>query len=231
MKDIRVIVRIKNNILISKREELKLNQMDMANVIGVSSQKYKDIENLKIYPIDKHGEWWPEALDIAEYFNMNVEDIFPEAMSHIKTNKNTFNISSNNMQSLASASDPIKLLETKESKNNINKALDTLTPREKDILEQRFGLNGKEETTLRKCKVSRRTPCPTRKCLEGEKMECINKNGTPSMWVIKPTEFDHHGNGYYYSETYLSTERARQIEAKAIRKLRHPKYSELIEGK
>ena len=77
---------------------------------------------------------------------------------------------------------PETIVINRELKERIEEALDTLTPREKIILELRFGLNGDEPKTLEE--------------------------------VAK--EFNVRG------------ERIRQIEVKALRKMRHPKRSREI---
>lgn len=83
--------------------------------------------------------------------------------------------------------DPLRLLEHENLQQNlinkIQELLDTMTPREKKVLELRFGLNGQVEHTLEE-------------------------------------------TGKFFG---LHRRRIRQIETKALRKLRHPSRNQILE--
>ena len=79
---------------------------------------------------------------------------------------------------------PEELADDQELKEQINRVLKTLTNKESDIIQRRFGLNGKRALSLKEI-----------------------------------------GNRYH-----LTKERIRQIEKKALIRLRHPSRSQYLEA-
>jgi len=73
----------------------------------------------------------------------------------------------------------------------LNKSIDTLTPREKEVLIHRYGLNGVEPKTL-----------------------------DATAKLLKPVS--KHWKGNSQNRDGITRERVRQLQAKGLRKLRHP---------
>jgi len=154
MKEIRLIIKTKNNILLKQREALGLSQNGMAIYIGVNNGCYGDIENLKKKPKNNNGEWCKVALDISKKLKMLPEDLFPDSLSKIKNPIVQKEISVKDIESYLSYNEQIALpvdtiYREKEKKYIINNVLNTLTHKEAAVLEYRFGLNGEDEHTLR----------------------------------------------------------------------------------
>lgn len=186
MKDIRVTVTLKNNILISKREELGFNQEKMAQFLGIRLDVYRKFENLMAHPND--DKYWDEANQMAMILECSLKNIFPENLTKIKLNKKTLEIDSFKLEQLYYKPKQILAIESKEFKKELHKAMEVLTPREVEVLEKRFGLNDEEEKTF-----------------EEIGKESIKTNGHGKIIGIG-----------------VGKDRIRQIELKALRKLRHP---------
>jgi RNA polymerase primary sigma factor len=185
MKEFRVEVRLKNNILLSLREKAGHSQEQMALVIGIHMNSYSELERMAKSP-KARGVWKKDALAVSEYFSMSPEDLFPEAIQNVVTNKITkemgsLELASSNRLMLAS---PDAEFNTKEMKRVVGEALGELSSREREVIIARFGLGDEEPKTLDEV---------------AESMENLNTGGTG-----------------------VTRERLRGIEAKALRKLRHP---------
>jgi RNA polymerase sigma factor (sigma-70 family) len=178
IKDIRFIIRIKNNRLVRHREKLGLSQAKMAELCGVSQTEYGRIENLQEFPVKtKTGDWKEVAQRISSVIGLPEEELFPEAFKKISKTRWEKEIG---LPQLAGMSmprlGPVESVEAKEREEEIKKQLLTLTPREQTIIIKRFGLFG---------------------------------NGFETREEIS--------KGFN-----LTLERIKQIEEKALRKLRYP---------
>jgi len=157
VKDLRLIIKVKNNRLVRARERLGLNQTQMADLCGVDHTKYGDIENLKWFPITKSG-WSIQASKISSVVGICEEELFPEAFKKIKSSVVQREVSINELpgyerQLLES---PDSVFETKELCSQLDKAMvgiDNgehsvcgLTERERFVIDKRFGLTGDEMT-------------------------------------------------------------------------------------
>lgn len=181
---LRVKISLKNNHLLTLREKSGLTQEDLSKAIGISSSTYRHLENLT-YPAITNGVWNQVALEIANYFDLLPETIFPHELLKIKKATTEFCADVEEIQKLSNYGNPFKLIENAEKGQAVRYAMATLTPREEKVLRKRNGFDGEPQT------------------YEGiaHDMKC-------------------------------STERARQIEQKALRKLRHPsRAKELFEHK
>lgn len=201
MKDLRAVIRIKNNYLISFRESLGLTQEEIAKKFKVSFTKWNAYENLREYPISRKttGEilgWNSFAVKISKAMNKEPRDIFPEAFQFIEKNITSFEIDSdiylslqaNENKNIFLLDSPDKILEEDDLKNTVREVLETLNPREREVLERRYGFNG-----------------------EAESLDAVG------LAIPK-----FHKNGKLIKNSFITRERIRQIEAKALRKLRHP---------
>jgi RNA polymerase sigma factor (sigma-70 family) len=144
-----------------------------------------DLINLKIEPVDKHGDWLPSVIKLAELTNTMPVELFSDAQYYpLDVNVAQFEMGQEEVMQLLNnthAPDPSEAIEYREMQQGIDDVLDSLTPREAEVLRLRFGIDGKEHT-----------------------MEEV---------------------GQVYG---VSRERVRQLEAKALRKLRHPARADIL---
>ncbi len=182
-----------NNEVRKRRLEMGLTQSQLGEMIGKSSGVISHIETLKQYPdMDL-------ANSLAECLGATVEELFPGwliEMKKVKTSVTTTHLVTERLLDHPE----VKLLPDPESidieetmtkvadhcwlKESIAKVLDTLLPREKKVLEMRYGLKGGETMTY----------------------EQIGR------------------------EFGVTRERVRQIERRALSKLRHPTRRKELTG-
>ncbi len=147
------------------------------------------IINLREIPINKKGEIRKAVIDLATALNCLPEELFSAAQMEtaLESNQRTFKVQEAEMRFMIESKSEIKSLEQtvleSERTKKIDEVLNTLTPREKKIIEMRFGLEDGVDYTLEEVGL----------------------------------KFD------------VNRERVRQIEAKAIRKLRHPSRSRQLQ--
>lgn len=189
MKDYKVKVTVRNNYLLTVMDEKGYTVSLLSEVAGVSPNAvYKYINLLKTPYSGVNGKPTSTIIKIAEALGTPIESLFP--MEHLKNpltkNTSTKEFSKDELTNFIENKEPTELLEEQEFNDNFDKTLDEmLTKREKEILEYRFGLNGKEQLTFDK----------TAKIFD------------------------------------VTRERIRQIQEKALRKLRHPISQNLFLGK
>jgi|SRR5215204_4485377 len=159
MNDIRVEIKIKNNKLY-KLIFAKFNSVnEFSKACGVSPGNIGDYLNFTSKPYSyKTGirTWRASAQKIADYFQVFPEDIFDEDnYEKIKTNKTFCEVDSEKIglylaNEQARLEGPNIVDETEEllKKNAIEEALESLTARERLLIELRFGLNGNYSHTL-----------------------------------------------------------------------------------
>jgi RNA polymerase sigma factor (sigma-70 family) len=204
MKDIRLNIKIKNNLILKKGEELyqAKSQSELAEKIGLNFATLGSFINFKASPVTKqHYEgaqeidnglyWRNSAIKVANALQCSPWEIFPEYLWGEKE-RNQYDLeiessdvmllfSDNETALLESPDNPAKELEQKETRENIFKALSTLTLKEEQILRLLFGI------------------------------------GEPE-----------HGPVEIAKTMHLSRARIDQIKTKALRKLRHPKRRKLL---
>ena len=154
VKELRVVVKLYNNILKTKREELNFTQKKMAEACGINLNEYSEFELIKKSPVTEDGSWDPAAINIANFCCMEPEELFPDGIKMIVKNHVTLNVDAKELaKMLPDGTDamalPAKIVDT-ELKEAVSKAMVNLTPRKRAVLEERFGLNKEHEgKTLR----------------------------------------------------------------------------------
>ena len=147
MKDLRLVIRVKNNVLVTLREKRNLCQSQMAREIGIHASGYGELENLKIFPLNKkNGKWTKQAIKVSKYFKILPEDLFPKSLLAIKNPVVQVQIDSVCLGYMLESSRQLALAPdgTYEQKERVELALKNLSPKEKDILMRRIV----EEETL-----------------------------------------------------------------------------------
>ena len=150
--DIRVTVRLRNNNLLKWREARGINQRRMAELAGIPSTLYAEWETLKSYPV-MDGEWDARALDLADMMEQPIENIFPESLSKISKSVVEREVSVNQLalsttpETLAIDCSPERKIHKRQLTKMIDRALSTLTYRERDCINRHFGLGEYDECT------------------------------------------------------------------------------------
>mgnify|MGYP001565051675 CR=1 FL=1 len=179
----RVVARLRNNRLIRAREALGYASCRQAvEKIGVSYTTLINYESLSKSPWDeraKEGGWSPSARKIADAYAYHPEELWPEVMKDVRARAAVLELSE---PTLSVAVD--RRLDYGELRGVVQKQLATLRPADREVLERRFGLNGREAQTLEGVAASLSSP--------------------------------------------VNRERARQIEARGLRNLRHPSLANAL---
>ena len=148
-KDLRVIVRIKNNYLCKIREHYGLSMEAAAKKCKISYGCWCALENLKRYPYNKRGfEWSESAVKISKAFNMPPEILFPQALEEITNNKAEREMSAasflldSSVETLLLEQNPETKVTQDSLRRQVQGVLSTLSPREQKVIAMRFGLDG-----------------------------------------------------------------------------------------
>ena len=190
-KDYRIEVKVKNNKLLEKIEEAGYESVAaFCRACGLHPTAVGRFINMVQAPVNQlTGEYSQSFMKMVDFLRCMPEDIFPKAQMQgaMKVNKVTTKADIGDVHSLTTslrtlALPPEEKMIFDEAQASIQRAMETLTPREQRVLMLRFGFyDGKEHT------------------------------------------FDEIGEKFN-----VSRERIRQIERKAIRKMRHPQRSKEI---
>jgi RNA polymerase sigma factor (sigma-70 family) len=183
-KDFHVTITLRNNQLLSRRKDLGVSQKVMAETIGISVERYRHLELCRS-PLGRDGDWSKHALACAEYWDVPVEELFPEALCALTRNEVAREIDASTFRALALGAldqNERRQLLADEAGPIMLELIKTLPERERKIIERRFGFNGEEMVTH---------------AVIGESLG-VHRN------------------------------RVCQLEAKALRRLRHPRHSKRL---
>lgn len=157
MKEFRLQIRIKNNLLVKRREELGLSLVDASEGIGISMGTLLNYENLKTCPLSRKGDgsgYKGAALKIADFYKCVPEDLWPDTVRRVEKNRIEREVSAAQVGHLSGASTvyaslpPDELCELKEAAGILEKVMDQLNPREKDMVMRHYGMGEYDEQTL-----------------------------------------------------------------------------------
>lgn len=195
MKDVKVEIRFKNNLILSRIKEKWDSISAFCQEWGFTATAVGKFINFRRSPLTTHkryavyGEdgilWLKSAVEIARALGCLPEDIFPEQLREVRKNRYEVEVSLTGIEHV-----PLMLIDSEtpedrclstEMKRKLLEIINTLPFREKRIILDRFGIGCPEHT------------------LE----EVAQKFG-------------------------VTRERIRQFEHKALRHLRHPKYSKKV---
>lgn len=149
-KPVRLDIRVYNANLIRAREQLGYKSASAAACgLLLECPRLRDYEALRISPLDKHGQWQPSALRIATAYKTTPSALWPDAILAVQHNQATAYLDTEDICALLpTVSTPEDALARKELEETLVTSLDVLTPRERKIVEHRFGLNDEGITTL-----------------------------------------------------------------------------------
>ena len=151
MKEFRVTLRLHNNLLRQRREELGLSRKEFATTVGVSYGLYCDMEGLRYNPFS-HGTWNRLALIVASYHGLPPEDLWPGSILAVEHTVAERTFDADEVGLLLSdyqsglCLPPSEMVEDKQESEAVARVMSTLTPREERALRARFGFDGDEMT-------------------------------------------------------------------------------------
>lgn len=159
----------KNNLVLKKMEEkgirsiaqlcrlAKVNKSGVQTVHGVINLKFSPLKH--VVGRDDLMEWRKPVLQITETLECEPEEIFPEIIRGVRISRgaSTFvEISISDIRKLGrvprelvSEWDPEKSLVFRRFQQTFVRAIKTLTPREKEVLNLRFGFDDGRELTFK----------------------------------------------------------------------------------
>jgi len=181
--DFEVTVRVRNNQLKSRRDELGFSQGQMAAAIGSCKQQYQGLESMRASPLNSKGQWRGIALALASFFDVMADDLFPSDVLGIENNVATRTANASEIMAITNGSSRIALPASRAYDNAelsacFSDALSTLSEKERTVINGRF--------------------------YEDKTLEEIGQ------------------------DLFLTRDAVRQIEEKALRKLRHPSRSKVL---
>lgn len=171
-KEFEVTIKIRNNLLKSRRLSLGMGLVEFAEHAGVSPSSYCALEGLRMAPVcgrrfGKPGLVWRESVKrLAEFHRCLPEDLFPDSVLAVTCPEVVKEIGASELCPLLGsqqaecvmalpAPDPETALESEEMGRLLAGALDELSYREREVVRKRFdeGLTydeiGKEQGVVR----------------------------------------------------------------------------------
>jgi len=144
-KNIRLIVRAKNNLLLEKREEMGFTQQQMAGYCDISFANYGKAERLLHIPYD-------QAKKVALVLETTIEKLFPnwlELYGETINNQNSYYLLNNEYAQKQLENKGSTKLITESFHADIENALNSLDDeRSAKVLKWYFGINGTKSLTL-----------------------------------------------------------------------------------
>jgi RNA polymerase primary sigma factor len=188
MKEYRIDAKVRNNLILSRMEKMGFTSVAKFCSDHKISTHLFSVINLKMSPLQLDGQYRHWILKTADLLQCSPEDLFSDVQLHsaIKSNRRMIEVNEAEMKFMLESKNELLLEDmiSKEQMNSkISESLETLLPREQEVLKMRFGIDG-DEKTLEEC----------------GKILNVNR------------------------------ERIRQIEARALRKLRNPLRAEPLRG-
>lgn len=186
-KDYRVTVKVRNNNLLLAIESAgyKVGK-EFADIVGKPYTEINNLINMTLSPLDRYGNARSSVQRLCVVLNKTFDELFSNSqIDALQTNKSEVEMTAEQVYSLNldSTSSPLEMLEHDEANEAVDNALDCLTPREKEVLRLRNGIDCQEHTLA--------------------------------------------AIGELFG---VGVERIRQIEQKALRKLRHPRNATKLYG-
>ena len=227
MKDYLLQIKIKNGPMMSIMRANNINTAaELARVTKVTPATVGSYLNLKKPPLRITGQWTESILRIAECLKVPPEMLFPEQhlTKALKDNVIEGEVSLGEMKKLVSTAGIEQISETieKDTQDELHDRLErgwgALAIRERKVLELRFGINqGAEEVEDY-----------GRGLEDNKEMKPLQQPYKTKEKTAKQIKKDQTMPSYAeVGEMFSVTgDRIRQIEAKALRKLRHPRHNE-----
>lgn len=154
MKELEVTIKVRNNRLKRRREELGLSAPAFAEAAGISYHTYIALESLRLSPVTADGEWREPVHKIADYHGLSADELFPPVVLAVKQPKVTRELSGPEVGGFLSAYQqraalpPSAEMESAQRKETAHRMLALLSDREREIIRLRFGVDGTDGLDL-----------------------------------------------------------------------------------
>ena len=141
--DFEVTVRVRNNHLKSRRDELGFTQGQLAEAAGFSKGQYGALESLRDSPLDHKGQWRNIALSLASFFDVMPGDLFPPDVIGIETAVATRTVNASDLLAITNGSRRLALpasdaYDAQELAGCFDDVLSTLSPKQQFVIKGRF---------------------------------------------------------------------------------------------
>jgi len=154
MSDYRINVKVRNARLLRAIEDAGYASGGIfADTVGISYQGWLvRYLNLETSPYDKKGNLRPSAEKLCVFLNKGPDELWSEEqLTPLKTNKSERDVSVDQLKYLmydreSDKSNPELLIEQKENMDELYTVIETLAPREQEVLRLRFGLDCEPHT-------------------------------------------------------------------------------------
>lgn len=149
--DIRLQIRVKSARILRAMEQAGFySAAEVCRVMGrprFQQGAVGALINFKASPLLKAGGWRPIALELATCLHVEPDDLWPEYLQRValKNSEVSLDITIDQFASLASGEGQLL------AADQVARLLAPLKPRERQVIEMRFGLNGNGEHTLKQC--------------------------------------------------------------------------------
>jgi len=151
IKDFDIKVQVRNNHLLERRKKAGHSRASLCREANLCKSLYGRLEACKIEPITQAREWRKIARDLAIFYSVSPDELFPAAIIMIKNPEAAAKMSAREVSQWMSLENPYDKMERlTEGRIFSNQLLDkaNLTERERILIECRYGLNGRRPETL-----------------------------------------------------------------------------------
>jgi len=195
VSDYRLEVRVRNANILRLMESRGIESVaELCRNAGVCNATFGAIINLKKAPVTRKDDWHPIVLKVCEYLLVMPSDLFShEQMQPLKTNKSFVDLGFDDISRMLDdpTQDPSLGLEHQDAAGAISTVLETLTEREQQVINLRFGLDGKEHSLLEVANIFGVTRERVRQ-IEAKTLRKLRypARSQPLLLAIDPEEFE-----------------------------------------
>jgi RNA polymerase sigma factor (sigma-70 family) len=162
MTDYRIHIKVRNARLLRAIEKAGHQPGQIfAGEVGISYASHLlPYLNLKRTPFDENGDLRPCAEKLCVFLNRMPDELWSEAQRYpLVTNAAEIDLSAASVHELlagpSGSADPLSVLEKQQAVQSVDALLDTLTPREAEVMRLRYGFDGEPMGLREIAKVNR----------------------------------------------------------------------------
>lgn len=148
MKQLRVTIVVRNNLLHQRREDLGMSQTDLCRAAGIQQNTYSGLERMTESPFTKGGMWRDPVLKIAAFHGLSPEELFPPEILDMRGGVRMMACDVDELAQLAAMGPETQALLRRAGGTVHALITEKCSPREVQVLTRRFGLDGNDEQSL-----------------------------------------------------------------------------------
>jgi transcriptional regulator with XRE-family HTH domain len=156
VKEFEVTIRVRNNLLKQRRDELGFTQAEMGKAAGIQQSAYCALETMRASPLRLDGQWRSVVLSLANFHNVAPEELFPQAIQDVKEPTAVRTVDLHELKAFAGVQERLQLPESPDhacERRELREALSALLPllgeRYATVLRLRYGLDGADPMTCK----------------------------------------------------------------------------------